>query len=384
MRIRLLIPAVVLGLAGAGNALQADPIVYESFTDYPDNALISDHPAGPAIGLTGDWSLDPDNFFFVNKTEQDPEAGSGKAVYDMPWDDNGARTAQRSASPEHALAERDGDVFYASFRIFPPRDDGYMLFRLELEQLGGGGQPPLAFGMKDGVFVVGNGGVNVDVTGGTPEADEMQVVLRVEYGESDSGQNDFEVVTVWVDPVDEASSPVIDEVPVDLLNRGGVRLKGVAIRGDQMDGQPAFFDDLMIGFEFTDVTESPPSDALTNHPGMNGLFYDDANPGHGFNFIVHRYGWTAFYFGHTVSGERLWLISENHEGDLEFGTPFTVELYEVVSGTFGRPQSPVTTWGSAEITLIDCDSGHAMLSGKDGNLFMNFVRLSEMPGIGCQ
>lgn len=384
MSIKSLMPAVLLGLAVVGNAVQADPIIYESFSDYPDNALISAHPAGEAIGLAGDWSLDPDNFFYVNKTELDPESGTGKAVYDMPWDDNGARTAQRKASPEHALAERDGDVFYASFRISPPSDDGYMLFRLELEQLGGGGQPPLAFGMKDGVFVVGNGGVNVDVTGGVPATVEMQVVLRVEYGESDTGQDDLEVITLWVDPTDEASSPVIDQAPVDLLNRGGLRITGVSIRGDQMDGQPAFFDDLTVGYEFTDVIESPQPDALTNHQGMNGLFYDPDNPGHGFNFIVHRYGWTTYYFGHTVSGERLWLVSDNHEGDLEFDSPFVVELFEVLSGTFGRPQQPVTSWGIAEIILWDCDSGRAMLSGRDGNLLINFVRLSEMPGTGCQ
>lgn len=384
MSIKSVMPAVVLGLTVLGGAAQADPIIYESFANYPDNALISDSPAGPAIGLTGDWSLDPGNYFYVNMTESDHEAASGKAVYDMPWDDNGARTAQRKTALKHALAERDGDRFYASFRIQPPRADGHMLFRLEIDQLDGGGQPELSFGIKDGYFVIGNGGVNVDVQGGAPTPAEMHIVLRVEYGESDTGPDDLELVTLWLDPFDENSSPVIDEVPLDLVNPGGIRIHGVSIRGDQMDGLPAHFDDLLVGYAFADVMQGPPAASLTNHSGMNGLFYDSESPGHGFNFIVHQYGLSAYYFGHNATGERLWLVSEPHDGDLEFGTSFVVELYEVLSGTFGQPQQPETSWGSATFTLLDCDSGQAVLNGQDGHLEMYFVRLSTLPGIGCQ
>ena len=379
-----LVSAVLLGLTTISTVAWADPIIYESFSNYPEDALISATPAGPAIGLTGDWSLAPDNFFYVNMTQDDPEAGAGKAVYDMPYDDNGARTALRQASPEHALLEQDGDVFYASFRIQPARFDGYMRFMLSLEQLAGGGQPELSFGIQDGRFMVGNGGVNVDIEGGAPTALEMQLVLRVEYGDGGAGPDDLEVVTVWVDPASEASTPVIDAVPVDFLNRGGARITGVAIRGDQMDGQPAFFDDLMVGYEFADVVEAPTSEVLTNHVGLNGLFYDPDNPGHGFNFVVHRYGLTVYYFGHTANGERLWLVSENHEGDLEYGEPVLVDLLEVSNGTYGVPELPATAWGTLELLLTDCDSGRAELVGADGSLTIDFVRLSGLPGIGCQ
>lgn len=379
-----LVTVLILAAFMVGVPAKADPIVYETFTGYPDNASISASPAGPAIGLLGDWSLDAENFFYVNMTEADPEAGTGMAVYDMPWDDNGQRTAQRSASQRHVLFEKDGDAIYASFRIHPPRADGVMLFRLNLAQLVGGGQPELSFGINSGHFVVGNGGVNTDVSGGVPAAEEMQLVLRIEYGDGSTGPDDLEKVTVWVNPVDEASSPVISAEPANLLNRGGARLLGVSIRGDQMNGQPAFFDDLAVGYEFTDVVEAPPADALTNHAGLNGLYFDPENPGHGFSVSAHYYGLTVHYYGHTDSGERLWLLSDNFEGDPGYGEPIEFELFEVLSGSLGQAVLPATAWGLLELEFDDCDSGHAVFSGLDGNLAMDFVRLSGVPGVRCQ
>lgn len=384
MSVRISAIVALLGLAAVSHGVRADPIIFETFSYYPDNALISAHPAGPATGLTGDWSLDPENNFYVNMTQVDPDAGTDQAVYDMPADYNGARTAQRRASPEHALLEHDGDVFYASFRILPARVDGYMRFTLTLQQLDGGGQPELSFGIQDGHFMVGNGGVNVDVEGGVPTATEMQLVLRVEYGEGAAGPDESEIVTLWVDPVAETSVPVIDAASVDFLNRGGARIIGVAIRGDQMDGQPAFFDDLAVGYAFEDVIEAPSADALTNHAGLNGLFYDPDNPGHGFNFVVHRYGLTVYYYGHTMTGERLWLVSNNYEGDLEYAEPIVMNLLEVTDGVFGLPELPAASWGVLTLEIADCDSGHATLSGADGEIDMDLVRLSGLPGVGCR
>lgn len=383
MPFKNVVTVLVVGLTVISTVTKADPIIFESFTGYPDNALISASPSGPALGLTGDWSLDPENFFYVNKTEANLEAGTDKAVYDMSWDDNGARTAQRQTSSEHALFNLDGDVFYASFRIHPPRVSGGMIFTLGLEQMNGGGQLGVSFGMKDGRFIVGNAGVNVEILGGVPSVTEMQVVLRVEYGDAGSGPDDLELVTLWVNPVSEFSNPVIDQVPLDFLNRGGGRITDVSIRGDQMSGQPAFFDDLMVGLEFGDVVQNTPPAALVNHLGMNGLFYDPNNSGHGFNFVVHNLGLVVYYFGHSATGERLWLVSENFAGDLEFDTPIEVEALEVVNGLFGQPQPPATSWGSITIELANCDTGHASLNGIDGLLEMDFIRLSAMPGISC-
>ena len=365
-------------LAGSSNAL-ADPIILETFTDYPDNALISASPSGPALGLLGDWQLDAENYFYVNRTQADLDGGTGKAVYDFPYDDNGAREAVRSTSSDHILFNEDGDVFFASFLIQPARATGHMLFTLILDRLDGGGQPEVSFGMKDGHFIVGNGGVEVEVSGGTPTVTEMLVVLKVEYS---NGGN--EVVTLWVDPLNESSDPVIDNMPVDFLNWGGGKVTAVAIRGQQMSGQPAFFDNLRVGLQFEDVTYDLQLPALSRDIGMNGQFYDVNNPGHGFDFNVHDLGFTAFYYGHTDNGERLWLVSELITGDLKFDVPYELEMIEVIDGVFGHPVTPETPWGTITINLADCDSGHASFNGLDGFLEMDLVRLTSLPGIDCQ
>ena len=116
---------------------------------------------------------------------------------------------------------------------------------------------------------------------------------------------------------------------VDILIDGG-RITAVSIRGSQMAGQPAFFDELAVGFTFEDVT-TPTDGSLLNDLGMNGLFYDPNNPGHGFNFLVHSGGFTVYYYGHTAGGERLWLMSETLDADLEFEAPYELEMYEAVT-----------------------------------------------------
>lgn len=365
-------------LAVSSNAL-ADPIILETFTDYPDNALISTSPSGPALGLLGDWQLDTESYFYVNRTEADLNNGTGKAVHDFPFDDNGTREAFRNTSSDHVLFSGDGDVFFASFLIQPARAAGNMLFTLVLDRLDGGGQPEVSFGMKDGHFIVGNGGVEVEVSGGTPLVTEMLVVLKVVYGYSGN-----EVVTLWVDPANEFSDPVIDNVPVDFLNWGGGKITGVAIRGAGMAGQPAFFDDLRVGLQFEDVTYDMQLPVLSRDAGVNGQFYDVKNPGHGFDFNVHEWGLTVFYYGHTSTGERLWLHSELFTEDLKFGVPYELEMYEVTNGVFGNPVVPVTPWGTITINLVDCNAGHASFNGLDGFLEMDLVRLTRLPGIDCQ
>jgi len=373
-----------LWLIAGSTTAGAEPIILESFTGYPNNALISASPAGPAVGLVGDWQLDSESYFYVNRTQADLDGGTGKAVYDMPFDDNGARKATRATSSDHVLFSGDGDVFYASFNIFPPRASGHMLFTIFLDRLDGGGQMDVTFGINDGRFTVGNRGVEVDVSGGTPTATEMLVVLQVEYGDAFNGPDDNEVVTLWVDPVDDSSIPVIDNVPIDFLNRGGGKITSVSIRGAQMAGLPTFFDNLRVGLAFEDVIQPSPTEAFSNDLGGNGVFFDPNNSGHGLNLHVHAYGLTAFYLGHTSNGERLWLSSDLFTGNLEFDVPFELDMYELINGVFGKPEQPATVWGTLSINFADCDTGHASLSGIDGNLEMDFVRLLGVPGITCQ
>jgi hypothetical protein len=173
-------------------------------------------------------------------------------------------------------------------------------------------------------------------------------------------------------------------MPVDFLNWGGGKVTGVAIRGANMAGQPAFFDDLRVGLHFEDVTYDMQLPVLSRDLGMNGQFYDATNPGHGLDFNVHGLGFTVFYYGHTSTGQRLWLVSDLFTGDLRFGVPYALEMFEVIDGVLGQPVIPETHWGTITIDLEDCDSGHASFNGLDGQLEMDFERITHLPGIDCQ
>jgi len=121
-----------------------------------------------------------------------------------------------------------------------------------------------------------------------------------------------------------------------------------------------------------------------NQMAFNGLFYDPEIPGHGFDFNMHATGLTIYYYGHTVDGERLWLVSSTHPDSVEFDEPFVVSLYEVTDGTYGNPMLPETLWGTLTITMINCDAGVAVLDGLDGTINMEFVRLVGLAGIDCR
>jgi hypothetical protein len=155
------------------------------------------------------------------------------------------------------LFENNGDKFYASFLIDPARADGDMTFELALSRLDGGGLLDFSFGIIDGQYIVGNGGVDVKLGGGTATSDEQLVVVRVVYGEAASGPDADEIVTLWVNPVDELSTPVLDGLAGNILNRGGGKITAVSIRGDQMDGLPAFFDNLRVGTTFAPAVPEP-------------------------------------------------------------------------------------------------------------------------------
>jgi hypothetical protein len=258
MRFQQILAGVIgLCVLSLSSSLQAELMIEETFTDYLDNALISADPAGQAFGLTGNWSLVPDSNFYVNKTQADFDAGTGKAVYDRPSGDNGTRTATRNTSTDHVLYENDGDLFYASFLIDPARVSGDMTFELNLRRIDGGGVSDFIFGISGGQYFVGNDGINLSVGGGTVTAAEQLVVVRIEYGAADNGPDADEVVTLWTDPVDESSTPVIDGDLTDILTRGGGKITSVSMRGDQMFGAPAFYDNLRVGSSFTAVTALP-------------------------------------------------------------------------------------------------------------------------------
>jgi hypothetical protein len=122
---------------------------------------------------------------------------------------------------------------------------------------------------------------------------------------------------------------------------------------------------------------------LNRDHDVTGIFYDPENPGHGFNFTAHEAGFTAYYYGHSSSGERLWLVSGLVKDKLNFYSEITLDMYEVVDGTFGAPELAESHWGTVVITLYDCNSGSAVFDGNDGKLFMNLQRIVGMSDSAC-
>ena len=144
-----------------------------------------------------------------------------------------------------------------------------------------------------------------------------------------------------------------------------------------LQGVNLWFDNIQL----TRFLPGPPR--MENEEAVNGLFFDPQAPGHGFDFNVHESGLTAFYYGHSSNGERLWLISDVYTGAIEFDDPMVLTMYEVVEGEFSVPASGTTLWGEITVTLIDCDTGSAQFSGIDGVHDMPLVRLAGLPSVAC-
>ena len=122
---------------------------------------------------------------------------------------------------------------------------------------------------------------------------------------------------------------------------------------------------------------------LSNDAGINGVFYDTGNPGHGFDFNVHDQGLTIFYYGHTANGERLWLISETLSQNLEYHQDYSLQMFEVAEGGFGAPVSNEKSWGALAIYLEDCDTAYATLDGVDGKFDVTLSRIAGLSGVEC-
>lgn len=144
-----------------------------------------------------------------------------------------------------------------------------------------------------------------------------------------------------------------------------------------LHGVKLWFDNIQL----TRLAPQPPS--MENEEAVNGLFFDPQTPGHGFDFNVHETGMTVFYYGHTSTGERLWLISDVFAGAIEFDQPMVLTMYEITEGEFAAPVPPTSLWGEITLTLSDCDTGTALFDGLDGILEMSLVRLAGLPYDGC-
>ncbi len=128
-----------------------------------------------------------------------------------------------------------------------------------------------------------------------------------------------------------------------------------------------------------------PTGPLENDAALTGVFFDPFFPGQGFNFNYGDSGFTAFFYGHTEEGERLWLVTSTLEIDFEYGLWVTLQAFELPVGTFGEPDpDTLRFWGTIEINMTDCDSGTAYMEGEDGVVQLEIVRLSGVRGMSCE
>jgi hypothetical protein len=120
--------------------------------------------------------------------------------------------------------------------------------------------------------------------------------------------------------------------------------------------------------------------------GWAGLWYDPAKDGEGYNLIVAPVGRILYYYGFTSSGLRLWLISALITEALEVGKTVEITMYQSTQGTFSTPvpsDQALTAWGTARITVIDCNSVTIVINGADGAKTSNTLRLAGIIGLAC-
>jgi hypothetical protein len=136
--------------------------------------------------------------------------------------------------------------------------------------------------------------------------------------------------------------------------------------------------------EFRNLSVEADVTIAGSESGFSGLFYDPENSGHGFDINKHKEGLVVFYYGHTASGERLWLISETSQVDLNLDQVVKLEMYEITNGSFGAPDGGTTPWGDLYLEFIDCNTAEALLTGFDGTIEVPLSRLTGLEATICE
>jgi len=135
--------------------------------------------------------------------------------------------------------------------------------------------------------------------------------------------------------------------------------------------------------------DSPAPDPVVLGSGnnaWNGLWYDPALNGEGYNIVTSSAGTVIFFYGSDVNGQRLWLVSEVYQKPFDNGQPHRIVMYESTGGVFAQPISSsrgLSPWGELVLTFGDCTAGSARLVGVDGNKTASIVKLTGVPGSNC-
>jgi len=128
------------------------------------------------------------------------------------------------------------------------------------------------------------------------------------------------------------------------------------------------------------------SGAALADAAWSGLWYDPAKDGEGYNLLVTPVGRILYFYGFKGDGKRLWLISDVMTDSLALGTTIETTVYEANQGTFPAPLpsgESLVIWGTAKITLLDCNTITVVLTGSDGTKTSRAVRLAGIIGLSC-
>lgn len=119
---------------------------------------------------------------------------------------------------------------------------------------------------------------------------------------------------------------------------------------------------------------------------LSGSIYDPATSGQGFALhLVRDDTFVIYFYGYQTSGEPLWLIG-TYSGAIDLNEPMAVDMLAVSGGRFGNfdpDDISLRTWGSATLTMSDCDRGTISLTGEDGSQILMSRKLAGLDGLLC-
>jgi len=144
---------------------------------------------------------------------------------------------------------------------------------------------------------------------------------------------------------------------------------------------------ILNGFDGTKISKAVfLLDAESNAALYSGLWYDASRDGEGYNVISGLPGTIIYYYGSTDNGQRLWLISDLLSDNISDGTTLSGTMYEAQGGDFYHPlpsNEALRSWGTINARFTDCDKGNFTLTGNDGSLSENVVKLAGLAGAEC-
>ena len=126
--------------------------------------------------------------------------------------------------------------------------------------------------------------------------------------------------------------------------------------------------------------------AIADMKGLIGAWFEPATSGQGFELHWIN-GKTAllFFYGHHDNGQNFFLLAQR-DAPWDFNQEVTMDLYATQGGrwsNFNPANITRPTWGTLQITFVDCEHAVAELNGTDGTKVMSLERLGRTEGLDC-